>query len=140
MKNSLPIQTACSWKQGQGCGWTVIYPTQGTQSITSEARKRIHGYPGRSERDLLVRCLTPMNCIETDKVFRTLYQQKCCQPGLKGTETELNEDQLTPWAESQVGTELPGLKGPSIGLKERACPRPEDRALSNRGLFPGLEV
>ena len=28
------------WKQGQGCGWTIIYPTQGTQSTTSEARNR----------------------------------------------------------------------------------------------------
>ena len=74
-----------------------------------------------------------MNCIETDKVFRILYQQKCCQPGLKGTEMELNEDQLTPWAEPQM--ELPGPKGPSW-VKRPPWPQARGQNTESQRIIP----
>ena len=41
------------WKQGQGYGWTIIYPTQGTQSTTSEARNRDTWLSKKDLREIL---------------------------------------------------------------------------------------
>ena len=134
LENSLPIQTACSGNRAKDVAGQSFTRLKAHNQPPQKLGIEIHGYPGKIwERSPCQMVWTPMNCIETDKVFRILYQQKCCQPGLKGTEMELNEDQLTPWAEPQM--ELPGPKGPSW-VKRPPWPQARGQNTESQRIIP----